>query len=300
MKENGDEDEEPACPCEQESDNPLKVKCGSCKCSWHLKCCGLEGLTQSPITKIETHGWKCPRCFELPIHIQPPKKTSISQETINNIVSIVNSTVENNLNVLLSAENLNEEPTNEDGAPVEEPFTLIQSRRREKSIQKALVDQREEDLLIEKKKDNLVIFGMPESDTEDKKEEMLEDYRKIEKIYEGKVELLQEDIKHMTRIGAKSTNKIRPIQITLNPNKRKELLTRNKELKLLENSTSTNIYVSTDRTKKQREADKVLREELKRRKRTNPNLVIRNSKIVEAVPFHQRAQTTTTWASIFN
>ena len=300
MTENGDEDEEHDCPCQQECDHPLKVKCGSCKCSWHLKCCGLEGLTQSPIAKIESHGWKCPKCFELPIHIQPPKKSSISRETIDNIVSIVNSTVENNLNVLLSAENLNEETPNEDGAPVEEMFTLVQSRKREKSIQKALVDQREEDILIEKKKDNLVIFGMPEPHTEDKKEELLEDYRRIEKIYEGKVELRQEDLKHMTRIGAKGNGKIRPIQITLSPNKRKELLTRNKDLKLLEDSTSTNIYVSTDRTKKQREADKVLREELKRRKLANPNLVIRNSRIVEAVPFHQRAQTTTTWASIHN
>ena len=141
---------------------------------------------------------------------------------------------------------------------------------------------------------------MPEPHTEDKKEELLEDYRRIEKIYEGKVELRQEDLKHMTRIGAKGNGKIRPIQITLSPNKRKELLTRNKDLKLLEDSTSTNIYVSTDRTKKQREADKVLREELKRRKLANPNLVIRNSRIVEAVPFHQRAQTTTTWASIHN
>lgn len=297
MAENDDEDEEHACPCEQESDHPLKVKCVSCKCSWHLKCCGLEGLTQSPIAKIVALGWKCPRCFELPIHIQPPKKSSISQDTINNIVSIVNSTVENNLNLLLSAENLNEDKLDEAGAPVEEPFTLIQSKRREKSIQKVLVDQREEDLLIEKKKDNLVIFGMPEADTEDKKEEMLEDYRRIAKIYDKRVVLHQEDIKHMTRLGAKSTDKIRPIQISLSPEKRKELLTKNKELKLLENSISTNIYVSTDRTKKQREADKLLREELKRRKLTNPDLVIRNSKIV---PFQQRAQTTTTWASIIN
>ena len=229
--------------------------------------------------------------------MQPPKKTSISRETIDNIVSIVNSTVENNLNVLLSAENLNEENPNEDGETVEEPFTLIQSRRREKSIQKVLEDQREEDLLIENKKDNLVIFGMPESNTEDKKEELLEDYRKIVMIYDGKAEIQQEDLKHMTRIGAKSNGKIRPIKITLNPNKRKELLTRNRDLKLLENNTITKIYVSTDRTKKQREADKVLREELKRRKQTDPNLVIRNSKIV---PFHERAQTTTTWASIIH
>ena len=73
-------------------------------------------------------------------------------------------------------------------------------------------------------------------------------------------------------------------------------------LKLLnkvdDNDISANIYVSTDRTKKQREADKELRDELKRRKDLGEkNLVIRNSKIV---PFQQRAQAITSWASLFD
>ena len=101
----------------------------------------------------------------------------------------------------------------------------------------------------------------------------------------------------MTRLGSKVNGHIRPIQLVLTPNKRKDLLTKNLNLKLLENDTSKNIYVSTDRTRKQREDDKLLREELKRRKVTDPNLVIRNSKIV---PFQARAQGTTTWASLFN
>ena len=69
------------------------------------------------------------------------------------------------------------------------------------------------------------------------------------------------------------------------------------KLKLLEDDVSSNIYVSTDRTKKQREEDKKLRDELKRRKLTEPNLVIRNNRIV---PFHQAAQGSCSWASVFN
>ena len=69
---------------------------------------------------------------------------------------------------------------------------------------------------------------------------------------------------------------------------------KNQNLKLLDDDESTNIYVSTDRTKKQRETDKELRDELKRQKLTNPNLVIRNGKIV---PFRPRAQDNTTWAN---
>ena len=102
----------------------------------------------------------------------------------------------------------------------------------------------------------------------------------------------------MTRIGIKNNSKTRPIQITLSSqDARKTLLTKNKDLKLLENNISTNIYVSTDRTKKQREADKELRDELKRRKGLGEtNLVIRNNRIV---PFRERAQGPSTWASLF-
>ena len=124
---------------------------------------------------------------------------------------------------------------------------------------------------------------------------MLDDYRKVGKIYETKVTLNKDDLTYISRIGIKDKTKRRPIKITLkDPRKRMELITKNLDLKFLEEGVSTNIYVSTDKTKKQREADKELREELKRRKVGNPNLVIRNNRIV---PFRERTQETT-WASI--
>ena len=89
---------------------------------------------------------------------------------------------------------------------------------------------------------------------------MLEDYNKLKKLYEERVNVAEEDLTQMTRLGKKGTG-IRPIQITLaNQNKRKELLTNNMNLKLKENDQSIPIYVSTDRTKKQREEYNKLRE----------------------------------------
>ena len=124
---------------------------------------------------------------------------------------------------------------------------------------------------------------------------MLEDYNKLKKLYEGRVNVAEEDLTQMTRLGKKVTG-IRPIQITLaNQNKRKELLTNNMNLKLKENDQSIPIYVSTDRTKKQREEYNKLREVLKERKKTDPNLTIRNNKIVT---FRPAAQDTHTWAQI--
>lgn len=289
----GDNESKP-CPCGTTIEDTFKIECRECKAEWHLICCGLEGLTQRPITTLESKGWKCPSCFEPAIHVQTTKKTApvLTQDTVNNIVTIVNSTVEANLKQLLSPENLTEDRT-----AFAETFTLVQNRKREKSIQKVLEDQKEEETLIKKKEDNLIIYGMPESNLADKKDEMKEDYRRIKQVYIERVELQEQDLKHITRIGIKGNDKIRPIQITLSSqHKRKEILTNNMNLKLLENHVSTNIYVSTDRTKKQREADKEMRAELKRRKEQGENLTIRNNKIV---PFRERAQTTT-WASLFD
>ena len=288
------DDDEPTCPCGVETGNPLMIECDECEISYHPACCGLDGITQAPVTKLMSKKWKCPRCFKFPENMPPGKKepvTQLSQQTVSEIITIINSTVEDNLKTLLSPENLKQSDENND------EFIPVQRRRRHNSIQTAMQEQREEEILIEKKKDNLIIYGMPESASEVKKDEMLEDFRRITKIYDGKVEVKKEDIKHITRLGIKVANQIRPIQIGLASQiKRKELLTKNRDLKLLENDTSTNIYVSPDLTRKQREADKVLRVELKQRKETNPNLVIRNNKIV---PFRPAAQDSPTWASLF-
>ena len=292
-----DETEKP-CPCGTDIPNSPTINCTDCEADWHLKCCGLQGLTAQPIKKLMQNGWRCPSCFELPIHIQPIKKVQsaspMTPEAISTIVSIVNSTVEENLKQLLSPENLTEET-----AEIADGYTLIQAKRREKSFQKAIEAQKEEEILIDKKKDNLIIYNMPEATNDDKKEEMLEDFRNIQKVYNGRVVLEKRDLTKVTRLGAKAADKTRPILITFSTQeKRKEILTKNMNLKLLdeESNTSTNIYVSTDRTQKQRDADKELRKELTRQKLKNPNLTIRNNRIV---PFPRPAQDNTTWASVW-
>ena len=294
MSDTEDETEPKPCLCGTTIDDTLTIVCNGCDVGWHLKCCGLEGLTRRPISNLEKRNWKGPCCFEPAIHVHTNNKAKgvLTEETVNNIVTIVNSTIEANLKQLLSPENLTE-----DQAAFTDTFTQVQHKKRKNSIKQVLDEQKEEEILIKKKEDNLIIYGMPESDATDKKEEMLEDYRRIKQVYSDKVEIEQNDLKHITRIGIKENDKTRPIQITLSSqNKRKQILTNNMYLKLLDNDISTNIYVSTDRTKKQREADKELRAQLKRRKdQGEENLKIRNNKIT----FREHARDTTTWASLY-
>lgn len=307
----GDEkDVEPICPCRKKLEDTLMLECDQCETFWHITCCGLTGLTQRPINNLIANHWKCPRCFTFPEDVPKQDQPKLSNETVTSIISLVNTTVMKSIKTLLSPGDQTEDSDSDndssdsdsekdDAEEATNVFEKVIRKRRAKqhhSIQKAIVEQREEETLIEKKKDNLIVFGMPESDAGDKKEEMLNDYNDLKKAYEERVAIETSDITHITRLGVKG-DKPRPILITLAAqNKRRELLTKNMKLKLLKNNQSTEIYVSPDLTKKQREAGKILRDELKERKKTDKNLVIRNNKIV---PFRPAAQATQTWASLF-
>ena len=77
-------------------------------------------------------------------------------------------------------------------------------------------------------------------------------------------------------------NKARPIEVKyINLETKKRILNGSENLKLLFNNESINIYVSVDRTPKQREEHKKLVTELKqRRDGGETDIVIRNDKIV--------------------
>ena len=74
------------------------------------------------------------------------------------------------------------------------------------------------------------------------------------------------------------------------------ILRNNKDIKLLDANKSTKIFVSTDKTPKERETENQLRAELQRRKdEGEENLIIRNGKILL---FRQPAHKS--WADLFN
>lgn len=85
------------------------------------------------------------------------------------------------------------------------------------------------------------------------------------------------------RIGKVQTNKPRLMVITLENEEMKwEVL---REARMLRNRVAwPRVYISPDKTWKEREASKKLREELASRRERGENLVIRNNKIVPGKP----------------
>lgn len=155
--------------------------------------------------------------------------------------------------------------------------------------------QRREDI-----KNSLVVYGVEEKE-ENKTEQMKADFNTIKELYRNRVPISSNDLLQVTRAGPHKENQIRPIKIKFaSMSKKLEVLRNNKSLILYggddecelefchDEEKHKHIYVTTDKTKQQREEEKLLRQELKRRKATEPDLIIRNGKIMKKAASHAR------------
>ena len=147
---------------------------------------------------------------------------------------------------------------------------------------------------IKLKESNLCFFNIPESNSEDLQTNSIEDLNKIKIILMNRVGLKKGDIVNLKRVGSiKPTTdaKPRPLVITLSEmSKRLEILKlRDLTLSNDDSDAIIKIYVSPDRTLKQRELHKLLRKNIQERKELGEtDLVIRNYKIVKIQPFRFR------------
>ena len=133
--------------------------------------------------------------------------------------------------------------------------------------------------LIERKKLNVVIFGLgPVSGTEDK-----EVFVNLcsEKLPFNREDLV-EGISGCERIGRENSPRPRPLLIKLKSTElKRKLLASAKNLKNYNNSIKPlpPVIIAPDLTRRQQEGQKKLRDELKRRKNNNENVTIRNGRI---------------------
>ena len=154
-----------------------------------------------------------------------------------------------------------------------------------------------ESQLREKKKNNLIFFNFPEDTFDTKDELLMDDYKKVKEVCMPFVELKEKDILQLFRIGKKIPGKTRPIIIKFkDEQQRMTILKNNKNLILTtKDEEEVKVFITTDKTPKQRETELQLREEIKTRTAAGEtDLVIRNEKIV---PFRSGAQKS--WASLF-
>ena len=151
--------------------------------------------------------------------------------------------------------------------------------------------------MIKSKELNLIYFNVPESVSDIVAERMKQDYERLRSSYGGEFD--HNEITSLYRIGKKA-DKSRPIAVRFKSvDSKNKYLKKSAHLKVKENHEDIPVYVSIDRTMKQRAAHRKLVDELKNRRREREeNLVIRNNKIVTNFQREHVAQRTS-WSSLF-
>ena len=126
-----------------------------------------------------------------------------------------------------------------------------------------------------------MIYGLPESTSTSTAERQQNDTNIFCELAKSEFKIESLDISKSVRLGKQTEGKNRPLLITLTDNyARSHLLMRNAKT-LRSSNTYRNVYISPDLTLKEREANKLLRQELFTRKQAGEtNLIIRHGKIV--------------------
>jgi len=132
-----------------------------------------------------------------------------------------------------------------------------ESRKNEASMRKDIRMEVAEEMEREKRKNNLVLFGVPEEGSEGLGRE------RIVEVIKGLVPEAEVEFVVVARIGRKESGAIRPVRIRVeDPGNRRKLLGRAKGLKSKEGMDK--IYIAPDMTRVQQLDDRKLRDEVKR------------------------------------
>ena len=149
-------------------------------------------------------------------------------------------------------------------------------------------EQFEEKEEREKRKNNIVIVNIPESDKETNKEREIDDITHAASLLNKVLEVNEEEISNPIRIGKKreGNKKPRMLKLTITSEEKKKNIIKNAyQLNLNVKDPYKRVYINNDLTPMQRDQEHRLRDELRRRKADGEtNLKIRSGKIVREEP----------------
>ena len=255
--------------CDEEVQRGEKaIECGACKAKYHGNCSNLSETERKIMTTKTNLKWYCLMCDsnvkEILNNFEKFKKMSIEIEKNKKEIKDAISDFDKRLKAC-ETKSTN---TIADSVPMTNNNEIL---------------TRQENDLIESKKSNLIYFNIPESDCENAADRMKEDFALVNATYDD-LELRPTDVYTLFRVGKKMNDRPRPLILKfISVEKKKEVLSGSGKLKLKHNNVSRDVFVSIDRTPKQREEHRKLVDELKQKKSadSNDNYVIRNGRIVK-------------------
>ena len=243
------------------------MECRGCRGWAHEACTGLSKATYSTLQKGgNACQWFCTNCRDSEDKIAPGL-----QETLRGIHSMLVQ--------------MNNRMEKFEKACSEEQI----DKKIEAAVEKKLNEMIGEKEEKEKRKLNIVISNIPESSAENPEQRQAEDLQKVrEKIdelgFEGR---LGKQVVNPVRLGRFSVGQ-RPRLLrvsTLKEDDKKYIMQNASQIKQTETDNKKKVWFNHDLTPKERQADRELRDELKRRRLAGETeLIIRRGKIITRHP----------------
>lgn len=143
---------------------------------------------------------------------------------------------------------------------------------------------------IDRRRKNVIIFGVPEIDNVSAETAREEERRKLKEICDH-VDADSNDILTCFRIGGRG-QKPRPLKLKMKSQDSKEKMLLNaRQLRTFRRvGWNERIFIKPDMTRRQQESMKLLRAELKTRNSNGEDLIIRDGKLIPRRPFHTHSK----------
>lgn len=135
----------------------------------------------------------------------------------------------------------------------------------------------------ERRKQNLVIFGLPESEGSNSSDRNMLDASAFSRLVSSQFKIENITIVKTAHLGRINPEKPRPLLVSLSDSSSRRYLLQNSKI-LRGNPEYNKVYISPDLSPKEREANKKLQIELRQRRQGGEtNLIIRKGKIVSKI-----------------
>ena len=260
------------------------IQCERCLIWYCLKCSKLTDLAMYVLEENESIHWFCEPCsgnvIEAIQAFNPPENSSQEQTSESLIKKSIDTALGQfvtQLNNIMdeakdhfkrSLSDASHQPVQMDtsnGASGEIPVQALGNNPGQ------VVGMIDEYIDRERRKSNLIFHNVPESENDD---------TVIKEIIEKELRVSDCEVVKSVRLGQKNSQRQRLLLVSVNGERTKWNILKAAP-KLRHSSTFDKIYVSPDLTLKERQVNKQLRDELKRRRSSGEkNLSIRRGKIV--------------------
>ena len=302
------------CECGEIIDNDTKaVQCEKCVENETWKCASCLDLSDemydqlATSTKSNLH-WFCPKCENIVLNADvssPNILTTIEQHLMSSFAKFeqelldkVNASLqrkeENDLleSIECRLKKLEERPVViEEFQRLEQKVDQLRCNMDEpvvpvvQAVQEALHEDKAEETEIDRRKTNVIVHGVSESDAQDTDRRIDDDITVLAAMFQ-EVKVENAKVESVVRLGKKAadpTQNPRPMKVVLDSVESKiTLLKKAKNLREKKEGGWAKVFIHQDLTPKQREARKPLVAELKQRKANGEtDLTIFNGKVVK-------------------